>query len=111
VRDSEGNLMRGREKKAGAALAVVIAIFGCGKAKEEFDRSFKESYLKSFTDSCTKGATDKGAPVEKVKPVCTCMARYLIDHHDPIALAKASSTATSEEFQQFLREAVQSCKQ
>ena len=76
------------------ALGVLGALLvsGCNK---KFDDGFKGSYRTNFASSCTTGAVKEGAPEERAKPLCECLASYMVDHHDVVTLTKFSASPDS----------------
>jgi hypothetical protein len=99
-----------------ARIWVVVASLGlglgaCKGIKENYDKEFKASYVREFGSSCTKGAVEQGAPEAKVKPLCECMGKYLVEHHSTTELTKLSVTATSAESQKVVAEAATACKE
>lgn len=92
-----------------AALLVVSAFAGCSEFKKGYDDNFKKSYVSSFATSCTDAATKGGAAEERVKPICGCMAQYMVDHNTPAVLTKMSLDENSPESQGMLKAAGAAC--
>jgi hypothetical protein len=90
--------------------AVMLAtLVSCQKAKESFEKGFKESFQKKFITSCTESATKGGAPEAYAREKCTCIAAYLVSKYSSKELMKASNTELPESKKMF-SEAVDSCK-
>jgi hypothetical protein len=91
------------------AGSLALGLGACKGIKENYDKEFKTSYAREFGNSCTKGAVQQGAPESKAKPMCECMAKYLVDHHTTTELTKLSVTATSAESQKVMGDAAAAC--
>jgi hypothetical protein len=98
-----------------AALALVLAVaapgaMGCGRVREHFDDGFRASFRQKFAQSCTGSSTAKGVEEVTARPLCECMAKYLVDHQDPVALTRLAVGQGAAELQQVIGVAVQSCR-
>ena len=94
---------------ASLLAGLLVPPLGCKQFKDSYSEGFKKSFQTNFSTSCTKGAVANGAPQAKVQPVCECMAKHLVDHHDSTELTKLSADAEAPDSKKVLEEAGQAC--
>ncbi|MDK9716322.1 MAG: hypothetical protein OEL57_00260 [Trichlorobacter sp.] len=97
---------------AGGLIIALLVSAGCGKSKENYEKSFKEGFLKSFVTSCSEGATKASSSVkaEQAKSMCECMGKYMVDKYSAVELTKMSANPDSPEMGKIFQEAAASCK-
>jgi len=99
--------------RSAAALALVVTALGamgCGRVREQLEVGFKTSFRQKFAQSCAGSSTSSGAREGAVRAICECMARYLVEHHDPLALTRLAVRQGTPEFQTVIGGAAQSCR-
>jgi hypothetical protein len=99
--------------RSASALALVVAALGamgCGRVREQLEVGFKTSFSQKFAQTCAGSSTSGGARDGALRPICECMARYLTEHHDPLALTRLAMRQGTPEFQSAIGGAAQSCR-
>jgi hypothetical protein len=88
---------------------ILTMTFGCGKAKESYEKSFKESFKKNFVKSCTESATKAGVKESDAHSKCDCVAAYLVGKYSSFELLKLTARETPES-KKIFDAAVNSCQ-
>jgi hypothetical protein len=81
------------------------------QAAAEAEKAFKVSYARDFVDPCTRVSVSNGYPEDKAKPLCACMAQYLVNNHTSTELTGYQSNPNPPEFKRVLTEAQAACPQ
>ena len=98
--------------KVGALIVCCMALLmlaGCGKSKEAYEKTFKDSYKTSFVKSCTESAMKGGLKEDLAKAKCDCVGTYLVGKYSPVELTKLSATE-ADSTKKIFAEAINSCK-
>lgn len=89
---------------------AMLMLFGCGKSKEAYEKSFKDSFRKSFVNSCSEGAAKSGVKEDVARPKCECMAKFLTERLNSTELTKLATKSDSPESKKAFDDAIAACK-